>query len=61
MHSDEQIKVEAVAIIEQLSKSMQRLKIMPRAIEINIDVDIDGNVSAIPTGIAIRVVLPCTI
>ena len=54
-------KVHVVEIIDQLTKNLKHLETKPHAMDLAIDIDTDGNVSATQTGITLRIVFPCTL
>ena len=61
MRTNDTSKIKAKEVINQISDSLKELNTKPHALDLTIDVDADCNVSASPTGISIRVILPCTI
>ena len=53
---NEESKIQAVAVVERLFKSLKGKIIDRCALDMTLDIDPDGNVSTVPTGIVLRVI-----
>ena len=54
---NEKSNIQAADVVARLIENLQISKIKHRVVEINVDVDIDGNISETPTGITLRVIV----